>query len=87
MTHARTLWSASNSELRERIGIEVKHQDAPSFSASMRIAAEDLKLDRLVVLYPGDLSYPLSDRVEVVPLSALAAGDAKVLLGSGRHKE
>lgn len=70
----------------KRIGIEVKHQDAPSFSASMRIAAEDLKLDRLVVLYPGDVSYPLADRVEVVPLSALAAGDAKLLLGSGRHK-
>ncbi len=69
----------------KRIGIEVKRQDAPSLSASMRIALEDLKLDRLVVLYPGDTAYQLADRVEVVPLSALAAGDPGVLLGRAKR--
>jgi hypothetical protein len=70
----------------KRIGIEVKHQDAPSFSASMRIAFNDLKLDRLVVLYPGDAAYPLADRVEVLPLSALAVEDPRILLGPNKRK-
>jgi predicted AAA+ superfamily ATPase len=65
----------------KRIGIEVKRQDAPSLSPSMRIALSDLGLERLVVLYPGDVAYPLADRVEVVPLSALSAGDWSPLPG------
>jgi uncharacterized protein len=64
-----------------RIGVEVKRQDAPSLSASMRIALQDLKLDRLVVLYPGDASYTLADRAEAVPLTALAAADPSTFLG------
>lgn len=51
-----------------RIGVECKRADAPTMTASMQIALEDLKLDRLVVVYPGERRYPLSDRVEVIPL-------------------
>jgi predicted AAA+ superfamily ATPase len=69
----------------KRIGVEVKRQDAPSLTASMRIALEDLKLDRLVVLYPGDASYPIADRVEVVPISALTSADPRVVLGSAKR--
>jgi hypothetical protein len=36
-----------------RIGVECKRLDAPTLTPSMRIAIEDLKLDRLVVVYPG----------------------------------
>ena len=32
----------------------------------------DLKLERAVVLYPGDRRYPLDERVEAVPLTALS---------------
>ena len=56
---------------QERVGIEVKRSDAPSLTKSMRIAIEDLKLDRLFVVYPGVHRYRLSERVEVVPLSAI----------------
>ena len=71
----------------KRIGVEVKRQDAPRLSASMRIALQDLKLDRLVVLYPGTTGYMLEKNVEVLPLSALAARDSSVLLGKRRrHK-
>ena len=60
-----------------RIGIECKRMDAPTLTASMRIALADLKLDRLVVAYPGEHRYPLSDRAEVMPLAELvAAGNA-----------
>jgi predicted AAA+ superfamily ATPase len=54
-----------------RIGVECKRMDAPGFTPSMRIALDDLKLDRLVVVYPGERRYPLADRVEVIPLLEL----------------
>jgi uncharacterized protein len=55
-----------------RIGVECKRSDAPTLTPSMRIALNDLKLDRLVVVYPGDRRYALGDRVEVIPLTELA---------------
>lgn len=51
-----------------RIGVECKRVDAPKITPSMRIALEDLKLDRLIVVYPGDRAYRLADRIEVIPL-------------------
>jgi predicted AAA+ superfamily ATPase len=56
-----------------RYGIEVKYQDAPRLTPSMRIAPGDLGLERLTVLYPGDRCYDLDKRVAVVPLADLAA--------------
>ena len=54
-----------------RIGVECKRTDAPTLTPSMRIALNDLKLDRLVVVYPGERRYALSDRAEVIPLVEL----------------
>lgn len=54
-----------------RIGVECKRMDAPTMTPSMRVALSDLKLDRLLVIYPGDRRYPLADHVEVVPLAEL----------------
>ena len=54
-----------------RLGVECKRMDAPTLTPSMRIALHDLKLDRLVVAYPGDRRYSLGDRVEVIPLVEL----------------
>ena len=58
-----------------RYGVEVKFQDAPRLTPSMRIALHDLGLEHLSVLYPGDARYALGDRVTVVPLAELTAGD------------
>ena len=55
-----------------RLGIEVKRADAPRLERSMRVAIEDLRLDKLIVLYPGRVRYGLDDRVEAVPLDELA---------------
>jgi uncharacterized protein len=52
-----------------RIGVECKRADAPVLTPSMRIAMHDLKLDRLHVVYPGDIGYPLAKNVEVTPLA------------------
>ena len=50
-----------------RVGVEIKRMDAPRLTPSMRIALDDLELDRLLVLYPGDKGYPLAERVDVIP--------------------
>jgi hypothetical protein len=55
----------------QRIGVELKRSDAPTLTPSMRIALADLKLNELKVVYPGEYSYRLAPKVEVVPLRAL----------------
>lgn len=62
-----------------RLGIEIKRMDAPVITPSIRIALEDLKLEQLVVLYPGKSSYPLSDRVTVMPLTVIGQGDMEAI--------
>ena len=54
-----------------RVGVEFKRTDAPHLTPSMRIALQDLELDALYVVYPGDRRYTLAQRVEAVPLSAV----------------
>ena len=56
----------------KRIGVECKRKDAPRLTPSMKIAMEDLRLDKLIVFYPGERAYPLSERIEVKPLIRLA---------------
>lgn len=53
-----------------RIGYEVKYTDAPRLTPSMRIALRDLKLDELVVLFPGKQSFPLAPRIRAVGFQA-----------------
>lgn len=72
-----------------RLGVEIKRMDAPVLTPSMRIALDDLKLEQLVVLYPGKTHYTLAERVKVAPLSVLGEGDAGALFarpGRGRKK-
>lgn len=57
-----------------RQGIEIKFQDSPRITRSMRIAMQDLELDELVVVYPGRREYPLAEGVRVVPLAGFAQG-------------
>jgi predicted AAA+ superfamily ATPase len=57
----------------KRIGVEFKRVDAPHLTPSMRIAANDLKLDALYVVYPGDRRYRLAEAVEAVPLVEFVA--------------
>ncbi len=69
-----------------RIGVEMKRQDAPRLTSSMRSALADLKLDWLTVLYPGSREFDLADRVRVVPLVALAEGDPKAVIPRRRRE-
>jgi len=69
-----------------RYGIEVKRQDAPQMTPSMRTALTDLRLDHLTVLYPGRLRYALDERITAVPLSELAEGAPEVVLPRALHR-
>ncbi|NGZ11832.1 MAG: ATP-binding protein [Nitrospira sp. LK70] len=59
-----------------RVGVECKRMDAPIMTPSMRIALSDLRLDRLVVVYPGNHRYALAARVNVIPLVELIGSEA-----------
>jgi hypothetical protein len=55
---------------RRRVGFEFKRTDAPRVTAGMRSALQTLRLDRLVVVHAGRVTFDLARRVR-----ALAARD------------
>ncbi len=55
-------------------GVEIKRQDAPVMTPSMRIALEDLKLERIAVIYPGSKRYELNKKISVVPFHQIMGG-------------
>ncbi|MBI4825358.1 MAG: ATP-binding protein [Nitrospirae bacterium] len=55
-------------------GVECKRMDAPRITPSVRTALNDLKLERIAVVYPGNKRYLLDDRIEAVPLDFVTEG-------------
>ena len=64
----------------KRFGFEFKCSDAPKTTKSMHIVIGDLGLEHLWVVYPGDLEYPLADRISALPLGT-ASGLSLSLTG------
>jgi hypothetical protein len=64
------------------LGVECKRIDAPRLTPSMRIALENLNLERIAVVYPGARRYALAENVHAVPLEAIADGMAGLFAGS-----
>jgi hypothetical protein len=56
-------------------GVECKRTDAPRMTPSIRNAIEDVGLERVVIIYPGQKRYRVAEQVEVVPLQTLAHGE------------
>jgi uncharacterized protein len=56
-----------------RWGFELKYADAPRTTKAMRVALEDLQLERLFVVFPGERDYMLDDRIQVVALRNVEA--------------
>ncbi len=52
-------------------GFECKCSDAPGMTRSMKIALQDLNLERLFIIYPGKDSFPLDEKVQVVSILEL----------------
>jgi uncharacterized protein len=57
---------------------EVKLSDGPTATKSMRIALQDLQLARLFAVYPGAESYPLAEKMELLPVAELPARLARL---------
>ncbi|NOZ11971.1 MAG: ATP-binding protein [Gammaproteobacteria bacterium] len=53
-------------------GVECKRTDTPRMTPSIRIALDDLKLEAIAVIYPGDKRFPIGPSVEAVPLGDVA---------------
>ena len=51
-----------------KVGVEFKRADAPKLTRSMQTVLADLDLDELWVSYPGTRSYPLGEKIKVLPL-------------------
>jgi len=49
-------------------GIEVKFNEAPDVTRSMRAALHDLELEHLWIIYPGEHSYQVEKRISALPL-------------------
>jgi len=64
-----------------RVGVEGKLADAPRLTPSMRIAFEDLQLNHLVIIYPGEQAYSLAENITVLPLSHLGEDKPPAALG------
>jgi len=53
-------------------GVELKYSEAPKLTKSMKSAIEELSLEHLWVVYPGDTSYSLSSNASAVPITNLS---------------
>ena len=57
---------------QRKIGVEIKFSSAPKPTRGFWQALDDLQIDRAYVIAPVLQRYPLAERVEVVPLAAVA---------------
>ena len=53
----------------KRWGFEFQCSDAPRTTKSMRVVMDDLDLEHLWVVYPGEQEYPLDDHLTALPLA------------------
>lgn len=54
------------------MGFEFKYGDAPAKTRSMHVALQDLKLDRLFIIYPGDPEYEIDEKIAVFSINRIA---------------
>lgn len=57
----------------KRVGFEFKYGDAPGRTRSMLVALQDLKLDRLFVIYPGKQEYDIDEKIAAIPINRVPA--------------
>ena len=67
-THAEAGLDLLIIKNNKRTGFEFKFADAPKTTKSMHTAMKDLSLDILYVIYPGDKTYRLTEKIQVVGL-------------------
>jgi predicted AAA+ superfamily ATPase len=65
-----------------RYGVEIKYSDAPAITRSMRVAQADLRLDHLLLIYPGLHRYPMDEAITAIPITEI--GSLPALLGGSK---
>ena len=67
-THAGAELDLLATVAGKRYGFEFKYADAPGPNRSMRIAIEDLGLEHLWIIYPGQHTYKIDESISVIPV-------------------
>jgi predicted AAA+ superfamily ATPase len=70
-THSGAELDLLLSHAGRRLGFEFKYSERPATTKSMRIAQQDLSLDHLYVVHPGEHTFPLDDTITAVTLPHL----------------
>lgn len=81
-THAKAELDIFFQHSGKSWGVEIKYEDAPRITKSMRVALDDLALEHLFVVYPGKERYPLADNISVLPLADLDALRSRLARGA-----
>jgi len=71
-THASAELDLMVTIAGKRHGFESKYADAPGRKRSMHVAIEDLGLEHLWVIYPGDQRYALDEKITAIPLEEIS---------------
>jgi uncharacterized protein len=61
-----------------RYAVEVKFNEAPTVTKSMRTALADLQVEHLWVVYPGQHAYPVHEQITVWPLRMVTQLSEKI---------
>lgn len=72
-THSGAELDLLLSHTGRRLGFEFKFSEQPTTTKSMRIAQDDLSLDHLYVVHPGEHEFPLDRTITAVPLPRMVA--------------
>jgi len=70
-THAGAELDLLLTHRGQRLGFEFKFSDRPGTTKSMRIALQDLVLDHLYVVHPGEHTFALDTAITAIALPAL----------------
>jgi len=70
-----------------RYGVEVKFNEAPAITRSMRTALDDLSLDHLWVVHPGRHRYPVDERITALPIESVGELPAALRLEGRKRKQ
>lgn len=70
----------------KRYGFEFKYSDAPGHTRSMSVAIQDLNLEHLWVVYPGNQEYSLEEKISVIPVSSLTMLAEKIRKGAKAYR-
>ena len=55
----------------KRIGFEFKYTDSPKQTKSMNIALQDLNLDHIFLIFPGNIKFPINEKITACGLDVI----------------